>query len=96
MDPYLSFILGWSACVVFIAAYEVVTRLIERRRILVRLEQLSAETAAQSGSVRCPWPENIETAARVWRADGAGGGIVSRLHNSNSSRVLSRGSEGPL
>lgn len=48
---WLSFILGWAACVAFIAACEVIPQIIARRRALAQQENERAASLTEM----CPW-----------------------------------------
>jgi hypothetical protein len=102
-DPAFAFGLGFCACAGFFFIAEIVARLIERRRILKRLEPLH-----EFESTCCPWPVDakfphrlsgvpkFDTAARQSREANAGSGAIVQLHKNVSSRFLSSGSERPL
>jgi hypothetical protein len=53
-DPGLAFIAGWASCVLFIAAWEIVSGLLERR-----------ETLTQGERHPCPWPVDDEAERAV-------------------------------
>jgi hypothetical protein len=61
-DPGLAFIAGWASCVLFIAAWELVSRLLERR-----------ETLTQGERHPCPWPvdDEAERAVRLCEFQGS-------------------------
>lgn len=88
----LAFILGWAACVAFIAWIELTS---DREPAddapgdcwPFRHDELAA---------RPDWIAKFEAAARDSAGDGAGGSNVVRLHHQISSRLLSSGSEGSL
>ena len=104
LDP-LSIMLGWAGCILFVAVWELISRLTAARRTRRRFEQLLADPMAKAHG-DCPWPIDAKfphrlsgvpksnAATRECGADSAraGGGFVRRHHQKSYSRFSIGGS----
>ena len=88
----LSIMLGWAGCILFIAVWELISRLTAARRTRRRFEQLLSDPMAKAHG-DCPWPVDAKFPHRL-QGIHSGGGVIVQLHKKDSSRLLSGGSEG--
>jgi hypothetical protein len=94
LDP-LSIMLGWAGCILFIAVWELISRLTAARRTRRRFEQLTAARETEAFGDVCAWPVDAKFPHRL-QGIHPGGGVIVQLHKKDSSRLLSGGSERPL